>query len=227
MQPREDNDTALAFAADTGRQQIADNRGHHVISGSANAAEFLVGMGANVNAHNNRGWTPLHFAAQNGHNDVATILIEAGADLELRAMFYHSWDYECKPCNSTALQIAISKGHDEVVGSLVAAGADVEVKDLFDALPPQEVDHETPDILRYLLSSGASPDVLDESGDTLLMYAAWNGYRESFRILLAAGVDLDKKGSLNQTALTLARNEAKVINSGKYPGLTPQQICYH
>jgi len=209
MQPREDNDTALAFAADTG---------------SANAAEFLVGMGANVNAHNNRGWTPLHFAAQNGHNDVATILIEAGADLELRAMFYHSWDYECKPCNSTALQIAISKGHDEVVGSLVAAGADVEVKDLFDALPPQEVDHETPDILRYLLSSGASPDVLDESGDTLLMYAAWNGYRESFRILLAAGVDLDKKGSLNQTALTLARNEAKVINSGKYPG--PDQRDY-
>jgi len=207
---------------------VIDNHddGQQSISGSSSTAELLVSLEANVNAQSRHGWAPIHFAAQNGHNNVATILIEAGADLELKASFYHTWNDECKPCNSTALQIAISEGRDEVVENLVAGGANVEEKDLFDAMPPQwyyQLD-QTPHILQHLLNSGASPEVMDESGNTLLMLAAWGGYLESFRILLAAQVDLDKKGSLNQTALMLARAEAKVIDSYTYPG--PDQEDY-
>ena len=84
----------------------------------------------------------LSLAAQKGHDDVATILIAAGADLELKAEFW----INSQKSNSTALQMAIEKERTEVVASLVAAGANVEVKDLFEALP--RYNREAADILR-------------------------------------------------------------------------------
>ena len=171
-----------------------------------------------MNARKYRGWTPLHFAAQKGHNNVTRVLIEAGADLELRAQFYaHIKGWE-KLTNATALQIAIEGSHSSVVGSLVDAGAKVEERDLFEALPVEDRP-ETPDILQHLLSSGISPDIEDEFGSTMLMIAAWRGYLESFRILLAAGAELNRKDrNENRTALMWARENAKVINGWEYPG---------
>ena len=75
--------------------------------------------------------------------------------------------------------------------------------------------------LRHLLSSpGTSADVVNERGDSLLMCAAKKGSLDSVRVILAAGVDLDKRGSLNQTALMWARQEAKRIDGFEDPGLT-------
>ena len=175
-------------------------------------------MGADVNARRYRGWTPLHFAAQRGHNNVTKVLIEAGAHLELRAQFYANIQGWEKLTNSTALQIAIEGCHSSVVGSLVDAGAKVEEKDLLEALPVQDWP-ETPLILQHLLSSGISPDIEDEYGSTLLMYAAGRGYVESFRILLAAGAELNRKDpDENRTALMWTRENAKVIDGLEYPG---------
>ena len=172
-----------------------------------------------MNARKYRGWTPLHFAAQKGHNNVTRVLIEAGADLELRAQFYaHIQGWE-KLTNATALQIAIEGSHSSVVGSLgVDAGAKVEERDLLEALPVEDWP-ETPDILQHLLSTGISPNIEDEFGSTMLMIAAWRGYLESFRYLLAAGAELDRRDpNENRTALMWARENAKVINGWEYPG---------
>ena len=51
------------------------------------------------------------------------------------------------------------------------------------------------------------------------MCAAKKGSLDSVRVILAAGVDLDKRGSLNQTALMWARQEAKRIDRFKDPGI--------
>lgn len=40
--------------------------------------------GADVNAANNRGWTPLHAAAVRGHAEVAACLLQSGADVTRR-----------------------------------------------------------------------------------------------------------------------------------------------
>ena len=45
------------------------------------------------------------------------------------------------------------------------------------------------------------------------MCAAMDGYLGSFRILLAAGVDLDRKGASNKTALMVAREKAKELDA--------------
>jgi ankyrin repeat protein len=67
--------------------------------------------GADVNAKDERGSTPLLEAARYGHNDIARVLIAAGADLKVK-------DKDGK----TALMLAVQGNHDEVVRVLKQAG---------------------------------------------------------------------------------------------------------
>ena len=47
--------------------------------------------GANVNATTATGDTPLSFACENGHTDVADVLLSAGADLVRNSLDYVKW----------------------------------------------------------------------------------------------------------------------------------------
>lgn len=47
--------------------------------------------GANVNATTATGDTPLSFACENGHTDVADVLLSAGADLVRNYDGYFKW----------------------------------------------------------------------------------------------------------------------------------------
>lgn len=72
---------------------------------------LLSSPGADVNATDERGSTPLLEAARYGHEDICRVLIAAGADLKAR-------DKDGK----TALALAIQGDHDEVVRLLKQAG---------------------------------------------------------------------------------------------------------
>lgn len=67
--------------------------------------------GADVNATDERGSTPLLEAARYGHEDISRVLIAAGADIKAK-------DNDGK----TALMLAIQGNHDEVVRVLKQAG---------------------------------------------------------------------------------------------------------
>ena len=73
--------------------------------------------GIDVNAKNQFGATPLHFAAKQGHKNLATILITEGADTNAEA-------YD----KSTPLHSAVISGYKEVAEQLIANGADVNAK---------------------------------------------------------------------------------------------------
>lgn len=72
---------------------------------------LLSSPGADVNATDERGSTPLLEAARYGHEDVSRVLIAAGANLK-------SKDRDGK----TALMLAVQGDHDEVVRVLKQAG---------------------------------------------------------------------------------------------------------
>ena len=92
--------TPLHFAARDGYKEIV---------------ELLIAEGANVNANNQYGYTPLHLATT---KEVAALLISNGADVN--AKIDEGW---------TSLHSAVANGHKEVVEVLIAKGADVNAKD--------------------------------------------------------------------------------------------------
>ncbi|HJT65497.1 MAG TPA: ankyrin repeat domain-containing protein [Pyrinomonadaceae bacterium] len=82
------------------------------IEGNTDMVKSLLSSpGADVNATNERGSTPLLEAARYGHDDICRVLIAAGADVKAK-------DKDGK----TALMLAVQGDHDQVVRVLKQAG---------------------------------------------------------------------------------------------------------
>eukprot|EP00919_Chromeraceae_sp_WS-2016_P003590 GHVR01008694.1.p1 GENE.GHVR01008694.1~~GHVR01008694.1.p1 ORF type:complete len:123 (+),score=13.34 GHVR01008694.1:185-553(+) len=77
--------------------------------------KLLIDIGANVNAKDNKGITPLIVASIEGHLDVIKLLIDKGADVNDRDNI-----------GTTPLICASNKGHLAVVQLLIDKGAEVK-----------------------------------------------------------------------------------------------------
>jgi ankyrin repeat protein len=83
------------------------------IEGNTDMVKSLLSSpGADVNATNESGSTPLLEGARYGHEDVCRVLIAAGADLKAK-----------NKDGKTALMLAVQGDHEEVVRVLKQAGA--------------------------------------------------------------------------------------------------------
>ena len=103
---------------------MSDNNIHEKLYHASEAGDFtrveqLLKEGAKPDKYlGEYGRTALYRAAQNGHNDIAKILIEAGADVNKQDK-----DWE------TALYRAAVNGHNDIAKILIEAGADVNIQD--------------------------------------------------------------------------------------------------
>jgi ankyrin repeat protein len=90
-------------------------------NGHLNTVEFLLRSGAKVDIlADDRGSTPLIDTAMGRHKEVIKILIEAGADVNVK-----------NRDGQTALIIVVGAGDVEIVEMLVKAGADPDIEDAF------------------------------------------------------------------------------------------------
>eukprot|EP00929_Paragymnodinium_shiwhaense_P048577 TRINITY_DN24541_c0_g1_i1.p1 TRINITY_DN24541_c0_g1~~TRINITY_DN24541_c0_g1_i1.p1 ORF type:complete len:174 (+),score=31.19 TRINITY_DN24541_c0_g1_i1:333-854(+) len=90
--------------------------------------------------------TALHSAAQQGHDAVAKMLLEHGAEPNA-----------CAESGDTALHNACAKGHLEMAKLLVQGGADVNQKNLQDYTPLAcAEDWATPQLVDFLKEAGAT-----------------------------------------------------------------------
>ena len=64
------------------------------------------------------GWTPLHAASYNGHIEIARLLLQNGAEVNVRNNY--GW---------TPLHFAAFQGHVDILHLLVENGADLEAED--------------------------------------------------------------------------------------------------
>ena len=103
---------------------MSDNNIHEKLYHASEAGDFtrveqLLKEGAKPDKYlGEYGRTALYRAAQNGHNDIAKILIEAGANVNTQDNV--GW---------TALYWAARNGHNDIVKILIEAGADVNIQE--------------------------------------------------------------------------------------------------
>jgi ankyrin repeat protein len=84
------------------------------LNGDATFVNLLIAKDAEVNK---KGWTPLHYAATNGHDDIVKILVDHSAYIDAGS-----------PNGTTPLMMAARGGHLSTCKLLLDEGADLRVK---------------------------------------------------------------------------------------------------
>ncbi|MFB0551948.1 MAG: ankyrin repeat domain-containing protein [Phycisphaerae bacterium] len=88
------------------------------LAGLKDVAEILIAKGADVNAKNKGGYTLLHLTARSGNKERTELLIANGADVNAE-----------NTGGATPLRFAAANGHKKVAELLITKGADVNAKD--------------------------------------------------------------------------------------------------
>lgn len=146
----------------------------------------LIARGADIDATDSYGSTPLANAAVAGNRDIYELLIEMGATFGL---------FECS-----------AAGDVQRVKKLIAKGADVNATNKVGSTALMLASRDSGlEVMEILIDSGANIDTQNSQGRTALMNAAKNGQRKAIRLLLDHNADLHIKDEDDNTALKWAQ----------------------
>jgi len=147
----------------------------------------MLKKGANVNAADQYGQTPLYLAAFHGHTDVAKLLLAKDANIRDK---------------SKMLRAASYGGLLWLVKDMLAKGADVNTKRKYGGTPlSNAVDGGHADVIKLLLAHGADVNTSGSLDQAPLYSAAWRGQVEVMKLLLAHGADVNAGDEYGQTPL--------------------------
>ena len=194
--------------------------------------QVLIDAGADIDAKNNYGHSPLHSACASGALDVVKMLVEAGAGVRatndrgepcliLAARCGHTETVRYLVglpevdvnhvnhryvANYTALQCALEGEKTDAVQVLIDAGADVVTNN--NALHSACVSG-TLDVVKMLVRAGAGVRATNEEGWTCLISAARYGHTDTVRYLVGLQeVELNHRDTAkNYTALHYAAEQ--------------------
>lgn len=173
----------------------------------------MLAGGANVNAKDERGVTPLMYAAWVGSPEAMKLLLDRGADPNLtnssgstalmmgateiakvRMLVERGADVnKATPRGRTALLLAaMSEPSADIVRLLIGAGADVKAVDAFNTtfLNAAAFGNDAATV-RMALDAGVEVDAVDFQGFTPLMNASSNGNLAAVKMLLAKGANVN------------------------------------
>ncbi|CAH1396891.1 unnamed protein product [Nezara viridula] len=162
----------------------------------------LMRRGANVNAQDRHGWTPLHIACLFSRNvslEIIQLLLDGGADIEATTEF-----------GFTPLCLA-EAGNDLFFLGFLAENMDKLGKGLKEIyMPEEDTRKEHEDIMTLLLDNGASCNHQDDHlGWTALHWAAASGDLRTTQLLVSRGAKVSIRSRFNfnpyQTALYFNR----------------------
>jgi len=210
------------------------------------AADYLIDKGADINARNKSGGSPVYFALRN--LDLMQRLIAKGADINVRAyggltplhqaasagnlkvaqlLIDHGADLNTRGNWGTILQTLIYRQCDptgEMVKLLLKSGAKLQPFSFGNTELHLAALQGSTDMARLLVECGADVDAVNEYGHTPLYYAAKHGHRKTADALIAAGAKESgiveaNYGNAPQLAAALKEGEAYLwFLGGEAPG---------
>lgn len=150
-----------------------------------------------ANEADDGGWTPLHWAADQGQAEAAALLLDGGARLVRGG-----------PWGRDPLLVAAAEGNNECVEVFLAHGADVNAAgaDGMTALH-YAVWQQHYDTAALLLARGANANAQTEFGQTPLHIAAAQGNEAVVKLLLRSSADVNARDLHEATPLTSAVGE--------------------
>jgi len=160
-------------------------------------AYFLKDKGANIDANNATGSTPLHIATQNGHTDTVAYLLAQGANLEIKAAN-----------QLTALSIAVQRQYSDIVELILRYHPNIESAFPSGATPLYVAAYLGDyNIFKLLLKAGAKSDV-EVNGLNIRQITANQGHEGIGQILDVEQNNIDNQFILavNSGDLALAKN---------------------
>ena len=153
--------------------------------------------GAAVNSRNRLGESALVIVLKKERADLATILLDAGADVNQPAIN-----------GITPLMAAAFAGQEAIVKRLLAQGADPRATDrLGKTAMIYAAGEGRTGVVQLLLTAGIAPNEVYANDLTALMWAAGFGKTDTVRALLAAGADPSRKDNRGKTAADIAREQ--------------------
>jgi ankyrin repeat protein len=207
----------------------------HMARSSRDMVEYLITIGADIEAKSGADWTPLHSQAYSGHKDGVELLLEHGADIEAKTSFGITplmsslrWDRievtklliengaNVNPTTElgrTPLISSTIEGNLEMAKLLLDHDADISIKDNnykmtalhFAALYGQL------DIAEALLNKGANVNEMDGAGKTPLDYTNNYGHEKVAKLLISSGAD----GEIDPTHFGFSPYITKTLKDGE------------
>lgn len=168
--------------------------------GDVETVKSLLTQGANVDASDESGVTPLIAAAYGNHVETAQVLIEAGADVNRQDRTQQS-----------AYLIATSEGYLALLELTLAAGADVHSLDSYNGTGLiRAADRGHVEIIEALLETDINVDHVNRLGWSAMLEAIILGdggprHTEVVRLLVDAGADIHLADGNGVTPLEHAR----------------------
>jgi ankyrin repeat protein len=154
--------------------------------------ELLLNKGAEVNAKDPDGKTPLWIATENGRKGIIQLLLDHGAEVDAKAR------------NGTLLwgEMERGKGYNDLVQPLLDHSAEIDTKTQDGKTPLWgAVEIGLKSVVELLLDHGAEVDTKTQDGKTPLWRAVQTGQKDVVELLLDHGAEVDTKAQDGKTPL--------------------------
>lgn len=202
--------------------------------GKINKVEKLLSRGVNVNARDDDGVTGLILAASRGEEKYVELLLNYGADIEMRENEYGMTAFWAAAIigNRECLELLIRKGADvntkdnegytilentivsstECLKVLLRNGVQANAKNKKGTTALMQVvrtEREMGEYIEVLIKNGADVNARNDDGWTALMIAAASGIEENLKTLIQSGADINARDDVGWTALIMAATIGK------------------
>ena len=151
--------------------------------GEIERVKSLISEGADINAKNGDGWTPLQYAASRGHKEIVELLLVHDADVNIGG-----------EKNMTAAEYAMKNNHTEIFQLLISKGADISPLHVAISMKDEAK-------VKSLIEDGADINKLTPGGLKPIRRAVFTGFTEAVELLIANGADVNDISDWNWTLL--------------------------